>query len=206
MVAVAPRWPRCELRRHPRRPTVRAWPSPVRAQERMQAPVRSPRMDAPSAVVPPLRLMGTPSVRRSVAAVARDAHWVVAGARSGEQGARSGEQGVRSAAEALSAVRGEWRSPTAEMPTRAGVEARCPSRAWRAPATAPRDRPASRRARQRFPGRRSWEAAVSGGAATLLASHWLRVEDPTTRSRQSTDGWLLGRVVGAPRHSFRHLP
>jgi hypothetical protein len=33
-------------------------------------------------------------------------------------------------------------------------------------------------------------------------AHWLRVEDPTSRSRQSTDGWLLGRVVAAPRHSF----
>jgi hypothetical protein len=65
-----------------------------------------------------------------------------------------------------------------------------------------RDRPGSHREHRPLLGLRSWATAASGAAAAQLAAHWPRVEEPTSRSRRSTDGWLSGRVVAAPRHSF----
>jgi hypothetical protein len=148
----------------------------------------------------PLRPLETPSVPRPVAAAAQAVRWAAGDVHSREPAEHL------AAGAGLSAVRAASQWPTAERPRLGAGAAACPSRAWLAREIAPRDRPGSPRERPRFRGHRSSAMAASGAAAALAEAHSSRVEDPTSRSRQSTDGWLLGRVVAAPRHSFDEDP
>ena len=110
--------------------------------------------------------------------------------------------GGRLAAADLVAVRAEL---APEEITRPGAgEGACPFRAWLGRVTALLDRPVSRHERQPF--HRSSAATASGAAAARARVRRQPAEARTNPSRRSTDGWLLGRVVAAPRHSFDFYP
>ena len=139
------------------------------------------------------RLMEKLNALRLAAVAAQGGHWLVGGARSEVRGARSEAEDPAGAREGLDPVE----------TTRLGAAAvKCPSRASLGRATAPRDRPTLRRELRPFLEPRNWATVVSAAVAAPAVAHWLRVECPTSQSRRSTDGWLSGRVVAAPRHSF----
>jgi len=199
MAAAAPRLRRCERRRRSRcrRPSA---PRGLLVEARLAkvrlvrlARLRLAKARLARVRLARVRLLETPSAPRLAAEAARAERWAAADARSATEYARSAaEDPVGARAEAAP-----------EETTKLGAaEVRCPFRASRGRATAPRDRPVSHRERCPFLERRSGATAALAAAAARPATQWLRVEDPTSRSRQSTDGWLSGRVVAAPRHSF----
>ncbi len=191
MAAVVPRWQRCVLRRRLRYRT-RLVPKARLVQEARLLQKTQPVQK--TQLVQKARLRETPNARRWAAVAAQDARWAAGDGRwaSGDAGSAAGD---------LVDARAE-RAPFGGTSTLAAAEVKCPFRAslWRA--IAPRDRPSSRREHRPFLGRRSWVTAEWGAAATQAGAHWLQVEEPTSRSRRSTDGWLSGPVVAAPRHSF----
>ncbi len=146
-----------------------------------------------AALAPRARALEKPSALRLAVAAAAD------GRSAAADGCSAAGVG-RSLAGDLVGASSEPAPPLGGTSRRGAAEVRCPSRALLGRVIAPRDRPESRRERP-FLGLRNWATAVLA-AATRPVAHRLRVEEPTSRSRRSTDGWLSGRVVAAPRHSF----